>query len=421
MAINSIILCVDKLCKKLKKRAMKIINYEEKEVIPLTDEENKSYEEQEICHICNEKFCTEEHGENYKNRRKVKDHCHYTGKFRGAAHSICNLRYKVPENIPIVIHNASYDTHFIINQLAEEFKGELNCIGENMEKYITFSVPVKKECGDGKTISCKLRFIDSFRFMSASLSELVDNMSGIFNTIECKSFIEKIKINSECCFVGLKNNRLIYRCRECKKECERPTEELIRKFPRSYQFCNGEVNKFILLLRKGVYPYEDMDNRENFDETTIPPKEAFYSKLNLEGVSDADYAHAQKVLEVFGIKNRGEYHDLYMQSDTLLLADVFENMCLEIYELDPVYFLSTPGLAWQGCLKKAGVKLELLTDYHMLLWLKRGLGVICQATHRYARANNKYMKNYDKSLESSYIECLDAKIYTDEQCLKNLR
>ena len=136
MAINSIILCVDKLCKKLKKRAMKIINYEEKEVIPLTDEENKSYEEQEICHICNEKFCTEEHGENYKNRRKVKDHCHYTGKFRGAAHSICNLRYKVPENIPIVIHNASYDTHFITNQLAEKFKDELDCIGKNMEKYI---------------------------------------------------------------------------------------------------------------------------------------------------------------------------------------------------------------------------------------------------------------------------------------------
>ena len=285
--------------------------------------------------------------------------------------------------------------------------------------YITFSVPIKKS-NDGKTITKRLRIIDSFRFMSASLSDLVDNLSGIFNSIECKSCMERI--NSECCFVGLKNNRLIYRCRECKKKWERPTEELIRKFQRSYQFCNGDVNKFILLLRKGVYPYEDMDNREKFDETTIPPKEAFYSKLNLEDVSDADYAHAQKVWEVFGIKNRGKYHDLYMQSDTLLLADVFENMCLEIYELDPVYFLSTPGLAWQGCLKKAGVKLELLTDYHMLLMVeKRIRGQIFQATHRYARANNKYMKNYDKSLESSYIECLDAKIYTDEQCLKTLR
>ena len=131
--------CIEKLCKKLKDHAMKIINYEEKEMIPLTDEENKSYEGQESCHIYKGKFCTDEDDENYKNRKKVKDHRHYTGKFRGAAHSICNLNCKVPKNIPIVIHNASYDTHFIINQLAKEFKGELDCIGENMEKYITFS------------------------------------------------------------------------------------------------------------------------------------------------------------------------------------------------------------------------------------------------------------------------------------------
>ena len=104
-----------------------------------------------------------------------------------------------------------------MNQLAEEFKGELDCIGENMEKYITFSAPIKKKCDDGKTITYKLRFIDSFRFMPTSLSELVDNTSGIFNSIECKSCIEKIKINSECCFDGLKNNRLIYKCKEWKR------------------------------------------------------------------------------------------------------------------------------------------------------------------------------------------------------------
>ena len=159
---------------------MKIINCEEKEGIPLTDEKNKSYEEQEACHIYKGKFCLGENGEDYKNKKKVRDHCHYTGKFRGGAHSICNLRYKVPDNIPIIIHNASYDTHFTINQLAEEFKGELDCIGENMEKYITFSVPIKKKCDDGKTITRKLRFIDSFRFMSASLSDLVDNLSDNF-------------------------------------------------------------------------------------------------------------------------------------------------------------------------------------------------------------------------------------------------
>ena len=132
--------CIKELCKKLKKRAMKITYYEEKEMIPLTYEKNKFYKEQKTCHICQGKFCMDKNDENYKNRKKVKDHCHYTGKFRGAAHSIWNLNYKVPKNIPIVIHNASYDTHFIINQLAEEFKGEYDCIGENMEKYITFSV-----------------------------------------------------------------------------------------------------------------------------------------------------------------------------------------------------------------------------------------------------------------------------------------
>ena len=141
---------IEELFKKLKKRAMKISNYEEKEIIPLTFEENKSYKEQETCHICEEKFCREKDNEYYKNRKKVKDHCYYTGKFRGAAHSKCNLNYKVPKDIPIIIHNANYDTHFIINQLAEKFKGELNCIGKNVEKYITSSVPIKKECNDGK-------------------------------------------------------------------------------------------------------------------------------------------------------------------------------------------------------------------------------------------------------------------------------
>ena len=152
-------------------------------MIPLTHEENKLYKGQGKCHICEGKFCMDEDDESYKNRKKVKDHCHYTRKFRGAARIKCNLNCKVPKDIPIRIHNARYDTHFIMNQLAEEFKGELNCIRENMEKYITFSVSIKKECGGGKTITCKLRFIDSFRFMTITLSELVDNMSGIFNSI----------------------------------------------------------------------------------------------------------------------------------------------------------------------------------------------------------------------------------------------
>ena len=190
------------------------------------------------------------------------------------------------------------------------------------------------------------------------------------------------------------------------------TIKLTENFPSTYQFCNGDLNKFVMLPRKGVYPYEYMDRWEKFDKTALPPKKDFYSNLNLEDISDEDYAHAQKVWDVFKIKNLGEYHDLYVKIDTLLLTDIFEkfrNMCLNIYELDPVYFVSAPGLAWQACLKKTGVKLELLTDIDMLLMVEKGTrGGICQATHRYAKANNKYMKNYNKNIESSYIEYLNA-------------
>ena len=172
--------------------------------------------------------------------------------------------------------------------------------------------------------------------MPTSLSKLVDNMSGNFSSIECKSCSE----NTWC------------------EECNKVIEGLIDKSPSIYQFCNGNLNKFILLLRKGVYPYEYMDSWEKFDETTLPPKEAFYSNLNLEYISDEDYADAQKVWDVFEINNLSEYHDLYVQSDTLLLEDVYENfrnICLDIYGLDPTYFVPAPGLAWQACLKKTGV------------------------------------------------------------------
>ena len=156
-----------------------------------------------------------------------------------------------------------------------------------------------------------------------------------------------------------------------------------------------------------------MDSWEKFDETTLPPKKVFHSNLNLEDINNGDYMHAQKAWNVFEIKNLGEYNDLYIKSDMLLLADVFENFrnkCLEIYELDPIYFVYAPRLAWQACLKKkTGVKLKLIIDYDMLLMIEKGIrGGICQATHRYAKPNNKYMKNYDKNNESSYIEYLDA-------------
>ena len=188
--------------------------------------------------------------------------------------------------------------------------------------------------------------------------------------------------------------------------------ELSEKFPNTYKFWNRDLNKFFLLLRKGVYPYEYMDSWERFNETELPDKESFYSELNKEGITDEDYVHAQKVWDTFKINNLGEYHDLQVQADTLQLADVFEkfrNMCIEIYQLDPTHFLSAPGLAWQAFLKKTGVELELLTDNDMLIEHENGIrGGMCNAVYRYAKANNKYMKNFDENILSTYLEYLDA-------------
>ena len=155
-----------------------------------------------------------------------------------------------------------------------------------------------------------------------------------------------------------------------------------------------------------------MDGWDKFNETSIPSKESFYSNLTMENISETDYIHVTNVFKTFKLNNLGDYHDLYVQSDTLLLADVFENFrkaCIKTYELDCAYLISLPGLAWQACLKKTGVELELLTDYDVLLMIEEGIiGGICHAVHRYAKANNKYMKNYDPSKESSYIQYLDA-------------
>ena len=353
---------MERFCKDLRDHAMKIINYEEKEMIPLTDKENKSYEKQKVCYICKKEFSTDENDKNaFKLYHKVRDHCHYNGKFRGAAHSICNLRYTTPKEIPVVFHNGStYDYHFIINKLAKEFYGQLECLGENTEKYITFSVPISKELDNGKTITYRLKFIDSFRFILTSLSSLIDNLSEKPHSDKCKSELD---------YRSVKDNQLIFQCLACKKNYRKDfNKESIKRFANTYEFCNGDINKFILLLRKGVYPYEYMDSWERFNET-LPDKKAFYSELNLEDITDKDYAHAQKVFEEFKLKNLGDYHDLYVQSDTLLLADVFENFrnkCIEIYELDPAHFLSAPGLAWQACLKKTEVELELLTNIDVI-------------------------------------------------------
>ena len=241
----------------------------------------------------------------------IGDHCHYRGKYRSAAHNICNLRYKIPKEIPIVFHNGStYDYHFIIKELAKEFDGNFECLGENKEKYITFSVPIKKEIKNKDKIieiTYKIKFIDSYRFMSTSLSKLVDDLSeGLHNNrcVDCKSSLDYMKTKDE---------KLIFRCFSRKKDYEKDfNKELIKRFANTYSFCCKDLNKFILLWRKGVYPYEYMDNWERFYETSLPDKESFYSSLNMENINDIDYRHGNNVFKKFKLKNLGEYHDLYV-------------------------------------------------------------------------------------------------------------
>ena len=242
-------------------------------MIPLTKEEKKIRHRQKKCYICKKIFSTDDDNKEY---HKVRDHCPYTGKYRGAAHDICNLRYKIPKEIPVVFHNGSTcDYHFTMKELAEEFEEEFKCLGGNTEKYITFSVPIKKEItkidkdGNNKIIkiSHKIKFIDSFRFMSSSLSSLADNLFKelhIDKSIDCKSCLDSISV---------KDDQLIFRCFEGKKNYEKDfNKELIKRFANMYEFCNGDINKFILLLKKGVYPYGYIDSCERFDETSLPGK-----------------------------------------------------------------------------------------------------------------------------------------------------
>ena len=176
-------------------------------------------------------------------------------------------------------------------------------------------------------------------------------------------------------------------------------------------------DKLSLVMRKGVYPYEYMDSLERLKETQLPPREAFYSRLNDEGISDEDYAHAQKVWRVFKMEHFKDYHNLYNETDVLLLADVFENfrdICIKNYKLDPAHYYTAPGLAWDAALKITGVKLELLSDIDMLLMVEEGIrGGVSMISNRYGKSNNKYMGDeFNPSEPSKYITYLDAnKLY----------
>ena len=284
---------------------------------PLTKAQWKDYKGVSSCHICFKPF--------KEDNRKVGDHYHYNGIYRGVAHLLCNLQYKIPSYIPVLFHNLSgYEAHMFIKELAK-CRSRMGVITKDKEDYISFSVSVEvgkyiDKNREEKSREIDLRFIDSLKFMSSSLDSLVNNLA-------------------------------------CRGD-------------EFFGFKDYKESQYKLLIQKGIYPYEYVDDWDKFAETTLLPKEAFHSKLNMSGVSDQDYEHACRVWSDFGVRNLGEYHDLYLKTDVILLANVFKafrKVCLDHYGLDPAHFYAAPGLVWRTCLKKTRIRLELLLDPDMLL------------------------------------------------------
>ena len=324
--------------------------YQRPKPLRLTSADQKSFDAEVNCHICGGELKED----------KVRDHCHFTGQYRGAAHNKCNLMCRKPKLLPVIFHNLQgYDARLFIKQLAR-LEGDLNCIPSTEEKYISFSKSIKVgeyyclKLGKMMDINFEIRFLDSFKFLQTSLTNLVSNLSPD----DCHNTKQVFKSNTE------------------------------------------------LLTRKGVYPYDYVSSLDKLSETQLPPKEEFYSQLN------DDYQHAIKVWNIFECKTIRDYHDLYLKSDVLLLADVFENFrktCLKHYKLDPAHYYTSPGLAWDACLKETGQQLQLLHDYDMLMMFEQGIrGGITHISKRYAEANNKYMKDYNPDKETTFIQYLDA-------------
>ena len=243
--------------------------------------------------------------------------------FRGAAHQSCNLNYNDARFIPVVFHNLTgYDSHLIIKEVAASptWEGRVTLIPENKEKYISFTKYIK-----GSDIN--FRFIDSFRFLPTSLDKL-------------SSYLEDHPIFNK----------------EFAKD----------------QYTSEQIQ---LLKRKGVYPYDFTSSLESLRMVKLPPIEQFYSFLNEQNISTEDYAHAQTVWDAFQIQDLGQYSDIYLKTDVLLLADIFENFrdnCMLAYGLDAAHFYTTPGFTWDAMLKFTGIKLELFIEIDKLLFVEKG-------------------------------------------------
>lgn len=328
-------------------------------IVPLrmSADDNENFLRASKCHICEKKF--NKHADVI-----VRDHCHFTGKFRGAAHQDCNLQYRDYRTVPVIFHNLShYDSHFIIQKIAQGFDGSIKIIPINTEKYISFIKTVPNSSGKFKEM-IKFKFIDSFRFMPASLDYLA-------------SLIPSEK------------------------------KTLLRK-----EFKNLSDDQICLLERKGVFCYDYVDSWQKLEETTLPQKELFFSRLTNEDISDGQYTFANEIWEKFNIKTLGEYADLYLRVDVCLLAIVFENLretCYKLYKLDPANYYTAPGLSFDAMLRFTKAKLELPKDVDMVLLIERGIrGGISQCSKRYVKANNKYMDTYDKSKKSTFIMYVDC-------------
>ena len=300
---------------------------------------------------------------------RVRDHCHFTGRYRGPAHNSCNLKYRKPKSVSVFFHNLSgYDSHLFIKKLGSPDKKEnIDCIPNNEEKYISFSKTIRtghyiNKKGEIKDKTFKIVFKDSLKFMGSSLGALVNNLP----------------------------------------------KDTFKNLLKYFTPEQAEI-----LKQKGFYPYEYMDTEEKFNDTKLPPKEAFYSKLTGRGITKVDYKHAWNVWNTFKMKTFKEYHELYNVTDVLSLADVFENFrenSLKTYGLDPAYYFTAPGLAWDACLKMTDVQLELLSDVNMLLMFEKGIrGGISIISNRYGEANNKYMsRGFKKDEVKKYLMYLDA-------------
>ena len=349
---------MDIFIKCLEEDVKAIANIEVKQMI-FTEEDQKQFNKASDCWICGEALGID----------MVRDHCHFTGRYRGPAHNKCNLKYRKPNNIPVFFHNlAGYDSHLFIKKLGTTgIKGEdIDCIPNNEEKYISFSKSIitgqyTNKKGEIKNKTFKIVFKDSLKFMSSSLGALVNNLP----------------------------------------------KDAFKNLLKYYTPKQAE-----LLKQKGFYPYEYMNTEEKFKDKELPPRKAFYSKLSGRGITKTDYKHAWNVWNTFNMKTFKDYHEPYNDTDVLLLADVFENfrdLCLKNYELDPVYYYTAPGLAWDACLKMTGINLELLSDQNMLLMFEKGIrGGISIISNRYGEANNKYMRGFNKYKPSKYLMYLDA-------------